>query len=150
MTFADHESVSEVFRKSPITTSNGAKLTVVLASANTKPRRAHFNVKHGTSGHKPLPMVKEEEDAFKRDAVPPKSIMVKAKTKNRYSKTTKIEETKVGIYTDPSLFRTANIQPIAPASFHVKEKKKLIISCYICINRYNLYLFCIKTIHTLQ
>ena len=126
MTFADHESVSEVFRKSPITTSNGAKLTVVLASANTKPRRAHFNVKHGTSGHKPLPMVKEEEDAFKRDAVSSKSIMAKAKT-------TKIEETKVGIYTDPSSFGTANIQPIAPASFHVKEKKKLIISYYICI-----------------
>jgi hypothetical protein len=35
----------------------------------------------------------------------------------------KVEAPKVGIYSDPSLFRTANIQPIAPASFTVSHKK---------------------------
>ena len=67
-------------------------------------------------------MVKEEEE---HASTPTNSIMVRTKTstsKNKYSKTDK----KIGIYTDPSLFRTANIQPIAPASFHVKSKKKLI------------------------
>ena len=76
-----------------------------MASSNTKPRRAHFNVRHGTSGHKALPMVKEEEN-----------------------------ENEIGIYSDPSLFRTANIQPIAPASFTInrhKKNKTLVFLSYI-------------------
>ena len=64
VTFKNHSSVSQVFRQSPITTANGAKLTVVLASANTKPRRAHFNVRHGTSGHKPSLIAKEQGNDY--------------------------------------------------------------------------------------
>ena len=49
------------FVKYPIVNSSAATLTVVLRSTNTKPRRAHFNERHGTSGHEPLLMVKKEE-----------------------------------------------------------------------------------------
>merc|ERR1712154_84669 len=46
VTFKCEESVSSAFKDLPITTESGTKLTVVLASSNSKPRRAHFNVIH--------------------------------------------------------------------------------------------------------
>jgi len=131
VTFVAHASVSAVFQKAPITAPNGNKLTVVLASANTKPRRAHFNVKHGVSGHKPLPVVKEEEDdqceemncsMAVRTEIHSERKREGKQPKNKYHKKQVNDKSKIGIYTDPSLFRTANIQPIAPASFHVPSK----------------------------
>ena len=84
-------------------------MTVVLASSNTKPRRAHFNVAHGVSGHKALPTVQEEVASPNKDAIE-KQVEQKGNTKSN-----------VGVYSDPSLFRTANIQQIAPAQLHIDE-----------------------------
>jgi hypothetical protein len=92
VTFKHHHSVTRVFAEQPIMMANGQRLSVVLASSNTKPRRAHFSVKHGVSGHKPLPMVKEEEESTPR---------------NQSS--------------TADLYRIANIQPIAPAKLYVDD-----------------------------
>ena len=111
--------MARVFSSVPIIAPNGQKLSVVLAASNTKPRRAHFSVKHGTSGHKPLPMVKEDEETTPKIKVYSKSAQSTSPNK------------KISVYTDPSLYRTANIQPIAPAKLYVEEDKPLSVNCVI-------------------
>eukprot|EP00485_Elphidium_margaritaceum_P017849 CAMPEP_0202728184 /NCGR_PEP_ID=MMETSP1385-20130828/185499_1 /ASSEMBLY_ACC=CAM_ASM_000861 /TAXON_ID=933848 /ORGANISM="Elphidium margaritaceum" /LENGTH=577 /DNA_ID=CAMNT_0049394431 /DNA_START=103 /DNA_END=1836 /DNA_ORIENTATION=+ len=115
LTFVNAQSVSNVLSHRPICTRQGIQLTVVLASANSKPRRAHFNVKHGISGHKPLPKVAEEEE-LNQSSQPIKS------SDRKHGNYQGGKGGKVSIYTDPSLFRTANIQSIAPATLEVAEK----------------------------
>jgi len=95
VTFKHSDSVARVFADSPIVTALGQRLSVVLAASNTKPRRAHFAVKHGVSGHKPLPRVAEEQ------SITPRS------RPNQHGMA--------------DLFRTANIQPIAPAKLYVDD-----------------------------
>mmetsp|Transcript_26236 Transcript_26236/g.42878 ORF Transcript_26236/g.42878 Transcript_26236/m.42878 type:complete len:441 (-) Transcript_26236:71-1393(-) len=120
LTFVNAQSVSNVLSQRPICTRQGIQLTVVLASANSKPRRAHFNVKHGISGHKPLPKVAEEEE-FELN----QPIKSSTRSSDRHGNYQCGKGGKVSIYTDPSLFRTANIQSIAPATLEVAEKPQL-------------------------
>jgi hypothetical protein len=113
VTFQCPTSTTKVFESTPIFTQQGRKVTVTLASNNTKPRRASFNVKHGVSGHKALPTVREEETSTKA-------------FQQRTAQTTTARNTKsgVGVYSDPSLFRTANIQQIEPAKLYIDETQK--------------------------
>lgn len=55
VTFAEEYSVRDVLESLPFILCTGKELTVTLAASNAKPRRAHFTVKHGVSGHKSLP-----------------------------------------------------------------------------------------------
>lgn len=124
--------MQKVLNEEGITTENGEALTVILAAANIKPRRANFNVKHGVSGYKPLPMVKEEdenkEQNDKSHRTQGENAKISAKkNKNKYNKPipaeSKKDGKKIAVYTDPALFRTANIQTINAAVFRVKPKQ---------------------------
>lgn len=118
--------MARVFSSVPIIAPNGQKLSVVLAASNTKPRRAHFSVKHGTSGHKPLPMVKEDEET-----TPKIKVYSNSRSTHCNSAQSTSPNKKISVYTDPSLYRTANIQPIAPAKLYVEEDKPLSVNCVI-------------------
>jgi len=132
VTFVSTESVSAAFQAGPLTTHQGNKLTVVLASTNSKPRRARFNVKHGTSGHKQLSPMHKNTDTASAHAQPPKGSNDDCKqsqcarnNSNSAASNSKLNKGgKTSTYTDPSLFRTANIQPIAPAVFDIAVKPK--------------------------
>jgi len=126
VTFATEESVEKVFNCIPIETEN-RRLTIILACKNAKPRRAHFNVRHGTSGHRPLPAFPKEYNHAKNEK---QNVVVNNENESKENKksiangSTNInlkdsKEAVPKIYNDPSLFRTANIQPITPACIDI-------------------------------
>jgi len=127
VTFVDEESVKKVFNSMPIESEN-RRLTIILACKNAKPRRAHFNVRHGTSGHRPLPPFNKEYNADKtnkRENFNGNNNENENNDENRNTNTN--TNSKNGnhnvpkIYNDPSLFRTANIQPITPACIQISN-----------------------------
>jgi len=82
VTFANEESVEKVFNSMPIETEN-RRLTIILACKNAKPRRAHFNVRHGTSGHRPLPAFPKEYNPAKNEK---QNVFVNNENENRENK----------------------------------------------------------------
>jgi len=139
VTFVEEESVEKVFNSMPIETEN-RRLTIILACKNAKPRRAHFNVRHGTSGHRPLPPFNKEcnnekvnrKENCKTNIIDESDnfedtnsiITTTTATSNSNSNSKNSTYNVPKIYKDPSLFRTANIQPITPACIDISDLKK--------------------------
>jgi hypothetical protein len=137
VTFVDEESVEKVFNRMPIESEN-RRLTIILACKNAKPRRAHFNVRHGTSGHRPLPPFNKEYSADKinkretyngnfnneNEINDENRSTITNSNSNPKNSTLNVPK----IYNDPSLFRTANIQPITPACIQINDYSKKTIS----------------------
>jgi len=118
VTFVNEESIEKLSNNIPLYIKN-RRLTIKLACKNAKPRRAQFNVRHGTTGYKTLPSLNKH------------CYVVNINNGNRNTNTynenmerhanSSVERKPPVIYNDPSLFRTANIQDITPACIQTDD-----------------------------
>jgi RNA recognition motif-containing protein len=121
VTFVNEESVEKIFDSMPIEVE-GRRLTIILACKNAKPRRAHFNVRHGTSGHRALPPTTNGVCIGTKVYSGNDKCQNKSESNdgNRNEGNTNSNVPKK--YNDPSLFRTANIQSITPACIQTGDE----------------------------